>query len=111
MPTLDYAQNENLGGVSLAAVNQSASCLLTTEGTRAQNSAQFTSGDWNYILVNRASWFGAQRPCFERHNDGANYSMVDGHAKWLKVDAIGNTPTSSVAGVAGTFQAWFSPGG
>jgi prepilin-type processing-associated H-X9-DG protein len=71
----------------------------------------FGYGDWNYIVVNQATWFGAgYGPCFQRHNNGANYGFVDGHAKWLVVQSVGNTSTSGPFG-GGPYAAWFAPSG
>jgi len=39
------------------------------------------SGGGPYILS------GPYYACTDRHNGGANYCMVDGHAKWLKTEA------------------------
>jgi len=109
---LDYSFNENLGGgvfTPLADVKSVSHCLMLMAGDRNMNSYQMTSGDWNYVIVNKATWWGTQGPGFERHSQGDNYAFVDGHVKWLRVDAIGNTNTSGVNGAAGAYSAWFSP--
>jgi prepilin-type processing-associated H-X9-DG protein len=109
-PTIDYAYNENLLNVKLAAVKAVAQCLVLMGGDRDQNSHAMSSGDWNYVIVNKATWWGVQTPAFVRHNEGDNYGFADGHVKWLKTEAVGANRTTSVGGATGgNYAAWFDP--
>ena len=60
-------------GQALASVGDSASCILLLESDGTHSIGQES---------NTRGWLpGAYG---KRHNDGANYGFVDGHAKWLK---------------------------
>lgn len=75
--------------------------------TQAQNIAEVTvpaetisvgekiMGSWGGVIYSpsqTASWPGYNMP--DIHNGGANYSFLDGHAKWLsKTDAMGTGDT------------------
>jgi len=64
-------------GQPLAAVEDAASCILTMES------------DGAYVMGwgPNETWVPTESSV-RRHNDGANYGFVDGHAKWLKVQAL-----------------------
>ena len=70
-------------GRSLGSIADSSSCIFITESDGGYGGpwpAQdgYTAGT-SYVPT---------AACTKRHNDGANYGFVDGHAKWLKPSAI-----------------------
>ncbi len=80
----DYWYNTNLANQSEAVVEYSSLCILNGDGVSQNSSYPATGGSAaNGLAVLEA---GAQR-----HLEGANYSFVDGHVKWLK----GQTTTTS----------------
>ena len=88
----DYWYNFNLGGgLSDAQIEYPANVILNGDGASGLGSAA------NYSRA-RA---GGPNSGAQRHFDGANYSFVDGHVKWLKPERVldGNVPTDCAGGV------------
>ncbi len=104
----DYFYNYNLTGVSDAAVSFSAMTILAGDG-RALNTDGYTGEAFAAYPGQAVGWArysitGDDGPTTafvsdttpevadltlasaQRHLDGANYSFVDGHVKWLKGD-------------------------
>jgi prepilin-type N-terminal cleavage/methylation domain-containing protein/prepilin-type processing-associated H-X9-DG protein len=75
----DYWYNQNLSNKSEAAIEYSSLCILNGDGIGANGSYVLSGGN---AADGLAVLEGAQR-----HLDGANYSFVDGHVKWLKGDS------------------------
>jgi len=81
---------ETLGGVSEASIPFPANTILN--GDTITSSADNFVFDFNYSA--------AIQNAMLRHLEGANYSFVDGHVKWLKRDKLGSGyfDTSSTCG-------------
>ena len=104
--TLDYMFNNQVGNISSSYINQPSSCLAVLEGARGSGFSWCGYADYNTIKGNQ-TYYGVNR-----HNEGGNYSFVDGHAKWLKPTAIGRTAVLNTDNAtAGTFAAFFDPAG
>ena len=68
------ATNAYGGGVPLAAIEYPAEvCAFGETATNAKNNGTFNS----------AGNYGYARWAPDRHNEGMNCGMVDGHAKWF----------------------------
>jgi prepilin-type N-terminal cleavage/methylation domain-containing protein/prepilin-type processing-associated H-X9-DG protein len=73
----NYSLGESAGGlgmVSLAAVNYPANTVM--------------NGDWQADFDRAANFNNANNLAAARHLEGANYSFVDGHVKWLRPEKI-----------------------
>ncbi|MGM0493818.1 MAG: DUF1559 domain-containing protein [Armatimonadota bacterium] len=66
-------------GATLARVDDPSSVIFLVESTGADDDIGPASNEHGWTPTSDA---------FTRHNGGANYSFVDGHAKWLKPDAL-----------------------
>lgn len=75
----DYYFDAQVKGCSLSALNNSANSVLLAEGNDggARTTARY-AGDRV-----PPSWIESAASPAARHLDGANYSFVDGHVKWL----------------------------
>jgi prepilin-type N-terminal cleavage/methylation domain-containing protein/prepilin-type processing-associated H-X9-DG protein len=77
----DVHQNSGVptppGGQALAMIDDAASVIFLCESTGSAEGAGHGENTHGYVPTGWA----------ERHNEGANYSFVDGHVKWLKPNA------------------------
>jgi prepilin-type processing-associated H-X9-DG protein len=84
----DYWVNADIIDGSLASVQSSSNTLLNGDGF---------SGSGDNVLFSPTSskplTFNLNEAYARRHLEGANYSFVDGHVKWLKPTAISGAPT------------------
>ena len=84
-----YAYNNRLGQQNESAMNNSAAIVMTFEVTGTANA----TSDSRVAQVSAST----------RHLEGANFSFVDGHVKWLKPGKVsdlatdGTTPSFSVS--------------
>ena len=74
---ISYGYNSNLGSKNESKMNNSAWIILNYEVT---GSKKATCGNTTAAVTAPT-----------RHLEGANYSFVDGHVKWLKPEKISNT--------------------
>ena len=65
---------EALGGVSEASINYPSNTIMNGDG--------ITYRDDLSVFTNTTNWGK------DRHLEGANYSFVDGHVKWLRPDKV-----------------------
>ncbi|MCE5237309.1 DUF1559 domain-containing protein [bacterium] len=63
---------------ALGSVEDASSCIFLVEGNGSE--AEIMPNANEHVTLNIAS--------LRRHNDGANYAFVDGHAKWLKQTVV-----------------------
>ena len=82
--TLSYSMNSNLTGVSLAAVQAPAGCVLLVDESATLNNGNFAvptgdtaAGSANYSDIPTT-----------RHTDGAVFSFFDGHSKWFRPERL-----------------------
>ena len=95
-------------GLSMAAINRPAECIVVTELTDPVTEDHFMPmyfGDPPKVddADGREEQWDADKAepkqiAIRRHQEGANYAFTDGHAKWLRFAAtwqqkIGETPT------------------
>jgi len=86
---VEYARNIRMTNQPLALINEPAVTVLMTEGTanymrwHCPNAAASTACYKTGTNLTNYTWTNT------RHNDGANYSFVDGHVKWAKVTGSG----------------------
>jgi prepilin-type N-terminal cleavage/methylation domain-containing protein/prepilin-type processing-associated H-X9-DG protein len=65
------------------------------QGTWGVSGTPCTSGDFDPTnAINYLGAAGGADTAFGRHLDGANYSFVDGHVKWLKGDHVSGSGTA-----------------
>lgn len=96
MNIITSAQTSNRGGISQAAINNSAELLLMVEnGPAGVTTPQGSQGGYY------TAWFDTSAPNGwnanvgipnPRHFDGANVAFADGHVKWLKTAALTTPP-------------------
>jgi len=95
---VEYSKNIRMSNQPAALIQEPASTVLMTEGTNNymrwhcprttatsacyKNGTNLTNYGWNNT----------------RHNDGVNYSFVDGHVKWAKIHGTGTN--GAIAGTA-----------
>ncbi|MFP3904613.1 MAG: DUF1559 domain-containing protein [Armatimonadota bacterium] len=70
-------------GRAMAQIDDASSVIFLLESNGAADDVCPASNEYGWTP---SGWA-------KRHNDGANYSFVDGHVKWLKPDAIDVPPT------------------
>jgi prepilin-type N-terminal cleavage/methylation domain-containing protein/prepilin-type processing-associated H-X9-DG protein len=70
---LSYSMNSNCGRQRLAAAHHPAETIVFAEENWNINDGYFAAG-------------GSDWPT-DRHNNGANFAFLDGHAKWFKTTA------------------------
>ncbi len=76
-------------GQALGSVQDSSSCILIMESDDSESQGlQADAFGW----VPNALWA-------TRHNEGANYAFVDGHAKFLKPSVIDRTDADSLCSI------------
>lgn len=75
------------GGVSLSQVEDASSVIFVVESNGPAD-------DSGLPAANDRGWVPTTAQ-FRRHNEGANYGFVDGHAKWLKPSAIDSATSDS----------------
>lgn len=78
----DYWMNGNLLGVHESEIQQPANVLFAGDGD---------TNSVDYALPTNPVDYGEWEPDAEytrRHLEGANYTFVDGHVKWLRAGAI-----------------------
>lgn len=79
----DYWYNARLADVNHSSLRHYASILLNGEGNDGTDATNA-----RYSLDSLpAAWDSAEHPAL-RHLDGANYSFMDGHVKWLRPKAV-----------------------
>jgi prepilin-type processing-associated H-X9-DG protein len=81
-----YGISNHIDGMLLAHIEAPAETILLADAYDASGSAQ------SYYIQRSISLLdGEPRTIIpDRHNDGANFGLADGHAKWHKVDMEGN---------------------
>lgn len=77
----------------LAAIEDSSSVIMLLEGNGPD--------DDQTIATNDRGWVPAESsyPSYYRHNGGANYVFIDGHAKWLKPNVIDSAISDSLLSI------------
>ncbi|MEN6301168.1 MAG: H-X9-DG-CTERM domain-containing protein, partial [Armatimonadia bacterium] len=80
VPTMCYGINMRLNRVSLGTVAEPASCYLLSDDN---NSYVYLYPSINALQAGAYDWPTQLPKVAARHNDGANFCFVDGHAKWL----------------------------
>jgi prepilin-type processing-associated H-X9-DG protein len=98
-----YAYSTDLSTRALATVTDVAQVVLLSEWGQSYNAFArgCGSGDYTWSWITQKGVY-ANHGFLLRHNDGTNYAFVDGHVKWLKMNAVTqNSSTSSAA--------WFTP--
>jgi len=73
--TVAYGYNYLLSSLALAQIDQPAETLMTVDCT-------YYLADWDTGAADN------HNPPANRHNEGANAVLVDGHAKWYKAGVI-----------------------
>jgi prepilin-type N-terminal cleavage/methylation domain-containing protein/prepilin-type processing-associated H-X9-DG protein len=69
-------------GRSLGEMQDASSVVFIVEGNGLDDDTTMNTNDPGWV-PSKGSY-----PSYYRHNEGANYSFIDGHAKWLKPSAI-----------------------
>jgi prepilin-type N-terminal cleavage/methylation domain-containing protein/prepilin-type processing-associated H-X9-DG protein len=70
-----YSRNLFIDRTAMADITEPANCIIMADGIN------------NYMrLYCKASEGGNYGWSWNRHNDGCNYTFVDGHVKWMKID-------------------------
>ena len=79
-----YSMNANLGGVTNAAVQAPAGCVLLVDESQSLNNGNFlppttdsAAGSANYNDVPTT-----------RHTEGGVFAFDDGHAKWFRPERL-----------------------
>jgi prepilin-type N-terminal cleavage/methylation domain-containing protein/prepilin-type processing-associated H-X9-DG protein len=110
---IDYAYNYYLAGSNSNTVDPRLlseltfpSCtIMLGDFDNLQKSGSNDSGT-TFRTVHTTELFLSSNICKENgaevHMEGANYAFVDGHVKWLKVDAIAPSPYSNSTGYTQT---------
>ncbi len=92
----DYCANDNQQVLTHtdSEMKTPSSTLLTNERRRDKNNLTEHWSDYQWRMANEPD-------TLKRHNDGSNFSMVDGHAEWARYTGVGNDATSGQ-------RIWFS---
>lgn len=67
---------------TLAAIQDASSVIFLVEGNGADDDTTESTNTLGWV-PDKATY-----PSYYRHNEGANYAFLDGHAKWLKPTMI-----------------------
>ena len=78
---------------SLGSAVDPASVIFIVEGTGLDDDQTDNTNTRGWV-PDRTGY-----PSYYRHNDGANYSFLDGHAKWLKPNAIDSATADSLMSI------------
>jgi prepilin-type N-terminal cleavage/methylation domain-containing protein/prepilin-type processing-associated H-X9-DG protein len=83
----DYCANDVVLDSTDSQMKTPSSTMLTGERRRDKNnlSEHWTDYVWR---------MGSETDTLKRHNDGSNFSMVDGHAEWARYTGVGADSTS-----------------
>lgn len=81
--TLSYSMNERLDNQGLPQVQSPSSCVLLVDESKTLNDGFFALPTQSNPPPGPDMFLETDRPT-DKHNGGANYSYVDGHAKWHK---------------------------
>ncbi|HEY3397067.1 MAG TPA: prepilin-type N-terminal cleavage/methylation domain-containing protein [Armatimonadota bacterium] len=100
-PSVNYAQSQNLAAIAQNSIKQPAKTIFVLEADAAGGRG-FGTADLTFMYG--CSTEAAYDNMTVRHNGGANYGFADGHAKWLKPDAI------SAAGACNVNRCGLNPG-
>ena len=92
-----FPANTNISGVSEASLNYVSNTFLNGDGDPVNDTSANDGADIGEAGYTRS---GPDNPATlkggsNRHLDGANYSFVDGHVKWLKPTIPTYTAASS----------------
>jgi prepilin-type N-terminal cleavage/methylation domain-containing protein/prepilin-type processing-associated H-X9-DG protein len=87
-PCTDFCANDQVLAHSDSEMKAPSSTMLTNERQRDKNNFSEHWTDYQWRISNELS-------TLTRHNDGVNFSMVDGHAEWARYTGVGADKTSN----------------
>jgi prepilin-type N-terminal cleavage/methylation domain-containing protein/prepilin-type processing-associated H-X9-DG protein len=73
--TISYMMNYSIVGTGIGSIESSSDVFMTWDGLGPQYNSNYDPTNQNYYRV-------------FRHNDGANYTFVDGHAKFYAKSSV-----------------------
>jgi prepilin-type N-terminal cleavage/methylation domain-containing protein/prepilin-type processing-associated H-X9-DG protein len=89
--TLSYSMNGRMDSMVLAGVDAPSDTILMVDEHRTLNDGYFLPPTENIptdaVQQGYVGFFGAEQPT-RQHNGGANFSFVDGHAKWFRPEQV-----------------------
>jgi prepilin-type N-terminal cleavage/methylation domain-containing protein/prepilin-type processing-associated H-X9-DG protein len=85
---LDYAINQDQAGRALAVIEYPAHIVMTTETGRTTACAGGENWNADFITRRGTNPIATTQAHLKRHNDGSNYSLADGHVKWVRADNV-----------------------
>ena len=81
-PCSDFCANDQVLGYTDSVMKAPSSTMLTCERRRDKNNLSEHWSDYQWRI-------GGELDTLTRHNMGANFTMVDGHAEWARYTAVG----------------------
>jgi prepilin-type processing-associated H-X9-DG protein len=84
----DYAANADVLDSTDSQMKTPSKTLITLERRRDKNNSTEAWGDYVWRLSNEPD-------TLKRHNDGSNFTMVDGHAAWARYTGVGENAASN----------------
>ncbi len=92
----DFCANDNQQVLSRtdSEMKTPSNTMLTSERRRDKNNLSEHWSDYQWRM-------GSELVTLTRHNDGSNFTMVDGHAEWARYTGVGGDSTSGQ-------RIWFS---
>jgi prepilin-type N-terminal cleavage/methylation domain-containing protein/prepilin-type processing-associated H-X9-DG protein len=88
-----YAVNNEMNGIGLAVVTMPSGTIYAAEQADGRTGDHYHPGSWGG--ANNFAWDNG-RPtevAWRRHNEGANYSYLDSHARWNRFESTFSPPT------------------
>jgi len=82
----DYSANDEVLKHTDSEMKTPSSTMLTCERRRDKNNLSEHWSDYQWRMTN-------ELVTLTRHNDGSNFSMVDGHAEWARYTGVGGDAT------------------
>jgi prepilin-type N-terminal cleavage/methylation domain-containing protein/prepilin-type processing-associated H-X9-DG protein len=87
-PCTDFCANDQVLGYSDSQMKAPSQTMLTNERQRDKNNFSEHWSDYQWRISN-------ERSTLTRHNEGSNFSMVDGHAEWARYTGVGADAASN----------------